>query len=61
MSLVPTFVKADNGKWYQNPELEGPGWFICFDDDDPIELVFMKKFNGKNIKDKDAKFEAQKN
>jgi hypothetical protein len=41
MSLVSTYALADDGKWYQNPVLGSPGydWFICFDDDDPIELV----------------------
>jgi len=29
-----------DGKWYQNPIIgEGKDWFICWDDDDPIELV----------------------
>lgn len=39
MSLVSTYVRATDGKLYRNPILEGDGWFICFDDDDPIELV----------------------
>jgi len=39
MSLVSTYVRADDGKMYKNPVLEGDGWFICFDDDDPVELV----------------------
>lgn len=39
MSLVSTYVRADDGKLYKNPVLSGEGWFICFDDDDPVELV----------------------
>jgi hypothetical protein len=38
MSLVSTYVKAD-GKYYKNPVYRGKDWFICFDDDDPIEVV----------------------
>ena len=44
MSLVPTFVKMADEKWYQNPVLydkEGD-WFLCFDDDSPPELVMMQ-------------------
>lgn len=39
MSLVSTYVLADNGLFYKNPTLRGEDWFICFDDDDPPELV----------------------
>jgi hypothetical protein len=41
MSMVSTYVLADSGAWYKNPVLGCPGYdyFICFDDDDPIELV----------------------
>lgn len=39
MSLVSTYVIADDGLYYRDPVLEGDGWFICFDDDDPPELV----------------------
>lgn len=43
MSLVSTYVRADDGKYYKNPiirgEIGGKKWFICFDDDDPPELV----------------------
>ena len=44
MSLVPTFVKMANEKWYKNPTLfdETYEWFICFDDDDPPEIVIAK-------------------
>ena len=39
MSLVPTWVQAVDGKFYKNPVLKGEGWFICFDDDEPPEIV----------------------
>jgi hypothetical protein len=39
MSKVPTYVQAIDGKFYQEPTIIGEGWFICFDDDDPPELV----------------------
>jgi hypothetical protein len=42
MSLVSTWVAAVDGRFYQNPILEGDGWFVCFDDDDPPELVISK-------------------
>lgn len=41
MSLVSTYVQADDGKWYQNPVLKGKGWFLCYDDDEPIEIVIQ--------------------
>lgn len=48
MSLVPTFVMAVDGKFYENPTLrgedsDGARWFLCFDDDDPPELVIETK------------------
>lgn len=45
MSLVPSFIKADDNKYYKNPVLAGDDFFICFDDDDPPELVV--KVNGR--------------
>lgn len=42
MSLVSTYVQSQEGQWYQDPIVKGPGWFICWDDDDPIELVIEK-------------------
>jgi hypothetical protein len=39
MSKVPTWVLAVDGRVYQDPVLEGPDWFLCFDDDEPPELV----------------------
>lgn len=46
MSLVSTYVLADDDQWYQEPVLGGDDWFICFDDDDPPELVVKE---GKGI------------
>lgn len=37
--MVPNLVLADNGLFYKNPIIAGDGWFICWDDDDPDELV----------------------
>lgn len=39
MRLVPTYVESQEGNWYKNPIVRGRGWFICWDDDEPIELV----------------------
>ena len=44
MSLVPTWVRADDERWYKNPILSNKcDWFICFDDEDPPELVYNSK------------------
>lgn len=43
MSLVSTYVRAKDGLFYRNPEFGGDGWFICFDDDDPVEIVIKWK------------------
>lgn len=45
MSLVSTYVRATDDLLYKNPELKGKGWFIVFDDDDPVELVIRKDSN----------------
>lgn len=42
MSLVSTCVQANDGKIYKNPILSGEDFFICFDDDDPPELVIKR-------------------
>jgi hypothetical protein len=47
MSLVPTWVEAQDGWFYKNPMLTGTlgdgvsrsAWFICFDDDELSEIV----------------------
>jgi hypothetical protein len=39
MSIVSAYVQSKEGNWYQDPVVRGPGWFICWDDDEPIELV----------------------
>ena len=39
MSLGPTYVRADDGEFYKNPVIRGEGFFLCFDEDEPPELV----------------------
>ena len=43
MSLTSTYVLMGDNKWYKNPIITNllteSMWFICYDDDDPIELV----------------------
>lgn len=53
MSLVSTYVRATDGYFYQDPVLSGDGWFVCFDDDDPPELVIdkSKKLNPIDVLD----------
>lgn len=41
MSLVPTYVQSSTGRWYKNPVVKGEDWFVCWDDDEPIELVIQ--------------------
>jgi len=42
MSLGYIFVKFDDGKWYRGGALGEEDWFICFDEDEPPELVIKK-------------------
>lgn len=53
MSLVSTYVESQSGKWYKNPVVKGDGWYICWDDDEPIEIVIdeAKKLNVSDILD----------
>lgn len=39
MSLVSTYVRAIDGHLYKNPSVDGAHWFVCFDDEEPPELV----------------------
>jgi len=39
MSLGPTAVQSLERVWFKDPLVVGEGWFVCWDDDDPIELV----------------------
>lgn len=39
MSLVSTHVRARDGALYKNPVLVFPEGFVCFDDQEPPELV----------------------
>ena len=53
MSLTSTYVEADDGLFYKDPLLHSRTdpvtWFICFDDDDPPELVIDIKAHGDSI------------
>lgn len=51
MSLVSTYVKFNDGKYYKNPVIYGDGWYICFDDDEPPELVAETRLNFKKLID----------
>lgn len=46
MSLTWTTVRCNDGKWYRNPVWRGSDngerFFLCFDDDDPPELIIEK-------------------
>jgi hypothetical protein len=48
MSLVPTYVRLADGKWYKDPVFRvwDDGSFICMDDDDPPELVSFNILRG---------------
>lgn len=49
MSLVNHHILADDGKWYNSGTLgEAKLWYICFDDDDPPELVIRHLRVGNN-------------
>jgi predicted RNA binding protein YcfA (HicA-like mRNA interferase family) len=47
MSLVGTYVELQDHSWALDPVLgdEKETWFICYDDDDPIELVVAENAN----------------
>lgn len=54
MSLGNVYLKSSDGKWYEWPTLEGvtqdgKKWYLCFDEDDPPELVVQTNGNGKEI------------
>jgi len=41
MSLVSDYVIMTDGNWYKNATIydESHNWFLCFDDEDPPEIV----------------------
>ena len=44
MSITSTWVLAEDGRYYEDPTLYDPDhfppwWFLCFDEDEPPELV----------------------
>lgn len=42
MSLSPIYVKCRDGKYYKNPVItDDKDFYICFDDDEPIEIVIF--------------------
>lgn len=43
MSLVSSWVESREGRWYRNPIVRADDWFICWDDDEPIELVVKRQ------------------
>lgn len=60
MSLGPTLVRAADGLYYQDPVFEGTDaagrrWFVCFDEDDPPELIVevLKADQAKRRQDQD--------
>lgn len=40
---MPTYVESQSGNWYKDPTIRGSGWYVCWDDTDPIELVCKQK------------------
>jgi len=58
MSLYHMWVKAVDGKWYENPTIYGKildddepeyDWFVCWDDDDPVELVMREEVDPQKV------------
>ena len=49
MSLVSTYVEDQAGRWYKDPHIVRDDWFICWDDDDPIELVTLKHVKHQDV------------
>lgn len=43
MSLMPSYIRADNDNFYKNVIIKGNDFFICFDDEKPPELVIEKR------------------
>jgi hypothetical protein len=41
VSLVTHFVKCADGKYYEHLVYNDPAFYICFDDDDPPEIVIL--------------------
>lgn len=44
MSLVGTYVYIGGGKFLENPVIQFDEGFICFDDEDPPEIVLKKTY-----------------
>ncbi len=43
MSLVAHYIKTTSGLWYKDLVIYGENWYLCFDDDDPPEIVIKKQ------------------
>tara|TARA_R110000851_G_scaffold268071_2_gene420715 strand:+ start:41076 stop:41498 length:423 start_codon:yes stop_codon:yes gene_type:complete len=46
VSLVPTYVRARDGAWYREPVLVFAEGFVCFDDEEPPELILWRLGDG---------------
>jgi hypothetical protein len=44
MSLVAPYVQSKTNIWYEYPVIMRPNYFVCWDDDEPIELVVKRHF-----------------
>jgi hypothetical protein len=43
MSMISDYELADDGKWYEHAVIGEPKkWYVCFDDEDPPQLVIRK-------------------
>lgn len=42
MSIGPTWALCNDGKFYKEPVWRGENFFLCFDEDEPPELVIKK-------------------
>ena len=45
MSKVGTYVEGSNGRYYSCPVIYTDEWYVCFDDDDPPEIVIRSFAN----------------
>lgn len=45
MSKVATYVEGANGRYYTCPVIYTDEWYVCFDDDDPPEIVIRSFAN----------------
>ena len=43
MSLVTPYVQSKEGRWYKYPVVRHEDYYVCWDDDEPIELVVKEE------------------